>query len=184
MAKDLYVMGLIPEPIKSRVLQYQKHLSQVYNIYGEYCPEPHITLGKILYDNPCEIAPLIAGLGTAFRGTRPVKVCINGTSCFGPPYKSVNLHNEPTLGLKSLSALIADTAKASGLTPRDQPGGWQYHISIANPAFAKNEWSESEYEKACEILKKEDFHESFLLNQIQLWHPVERDYVVHSYILE
>jgi len=183
MKKDLYVVGLIPEPVKSHIFEYQKKLSALYELYDKKYPELHVTLARLNYENIHEVTRFSAVLGNILPAMEPQTVEIQGIHCFGPPFKSVSLHVKTTPGLKNLSDTIISAGKQEGLSCEYPFETWEYHITIASPTFAKREWLESEYQQACILLKSLNINESFLMDHIQLWHPVMEDYAVNTYIL-
>ena len=111
-------------------------------------------------------------------------IYIDGVSCFGPPYKSVNIHVCSTPYLQQFSQSIHQAAAQAGMDYENFGGQWQYHISLANSAFAKREWTDAEYCLACNILKRMDFNAHFQIEQMQLWYPRKHDYVIHTFPLK
>lgn len=184
MKKELYVVGLIPEPAKSYIFEYQKKLSALYGLYDNKYPELHVTLARLNYENPNEVVKLCSSLDSVLSVIQPETVEVQGISCFGPPFKSASLHVNTTPGLKNISDLIINTAKQVGLSSQYPFGTWQYHITVASPIFARRDWSESEYGLACKLLESSKISISFVMDQVQLWHPVMEDYIVNSYILK
>lgn len=184
MENDLYAVGLIPEPVKGKVFEYQNRISQKYALYEGGSPELHITLSKLNYNNLEQVENLIAKLKDSLESFSPPDVEIHGVSCFAPPFKSVNFHVETSPLLSGLSDLIKVVGKSVGMDTEEPFAARVYHISIGNPTFAKKQWTDEEYSEACNLLSKEDFHEGFRLNQIELWRPVKEEYLIQSFNLK
>lgn len=136
--KTLYVVGLIPEPVRTQIM-----------------------------------------------AQKPVNLRIQGASCFGSPYKSVNFHINKCPELTALSKFIIDTAVSCGMSNGNDnvPYEWQYHISVANPAFADRTWTDGEYEQAGTLLKDQNFNRLFTLNHIEIWYPTKKDYLIRKFFL-
>lgn len=183
MEKDLYMVALLPNHIKNQLSKYQKEISNIYGLYDEY-PELHITLSKLIYNDEEQIFNLISTLKYKLSGQKPFPVEIDGASCFSPPYKSVNIHVIKNQYLINLSKIIDDSAAEFNMAPTDTYKDREYHISIANPNFAKKDWSDKEYEEACYLLQGKDIHRQFLIDTLQIWYPIKNDYVITSFNLK
>jgi 2'-5' RNA ligase len=183
MEKDLYMVALIPNHIKNQLSKYQKEISNIYGLYDEY-PELHITLSKLVYNDEEQIFKLISILNHNLASQKPFPVEINGASCFNPPYKSVNIHVIKNEHLINISKIIDDSALGFNITPADTYKDREYHISIANPNFAKKDWSDKEYEEACHLIQGKDIHKEFIIDTIQMWYPIKEDYIITSFNLK
>jgi 2'',5'' RNA ligase family. len=183
MKNDFYIVGIIPEPPKSRISHYQEEFSKIYDLYEGQYPELHITLSRLSYGEKEELDKFIDKLVSLSSCCKPLTIEIDGASCFGPPYKSVNFNVKQSSKLEELSKNIAGTALSCGIESVLTPQRYQYHISVANSFFAKREWPEQEYEQACTLLKSQNFAESFILSRLELWLPKHDNYKIAGFTL-
>jgi 2'-5' RNA ligase len=182
--KDIYAVGTIPENIREHMAIYQKRFSLMYGLYEDKYPELHITLAKLSYNDENDVKCLIGKLGEVLKGQRMIYTEIKGICCFDPPYKSVNFHVETNPELQGLTRVIIENAQYCGIAHQSLVYPWQYHISIANPAFAKREWSDAEYKQACTLLKNEEYNQGFMMKAVELWYPSAENYKVSRFFLQ
>jgi len=130
-----------------------------------------MTIEVIKYKKKEAINLLLAELNEICSQHSKFKVLAKGFSCFKSPYKSVNIHIEPSKELLSLSNQINKTLKSKGFLVRNSPDDWKFHITLVSTTFANREWSEEEFQQAYNFLKNYDLEEEFEVESLQLWYP-------------
>lgn len=165
-----YLVALPEDRILKRALKLQKEFSIRYRVYEDPFPPLHVTIGILYIPHGRELAAATTLLKPLLRRYLPFRLTVRGSSCFPPPYKSVNLKVTSSRKLRHMSRQVIKTLQPSGVKghPMDH---WDYHISLVNTVFAVREWTEAEYLEACEILSRENLHLSCQVRHIQLWHP-------------
>lgn len=179
---NYYLVALLDEDSYAEIESLQKNISKRYRIYKEL-PKLHITL-EVIKD------PDVESLGNAvndiIKKYKKFKAEVNGTVCFEPPYKSVNLLVEKKGYIGRLSRIINEKLWDKGFQVRSSEDDWDLHISLANTNFARREWSKLEYSIACESSIKEDYHKMVRIEKIEIWKPinVKTDMVIKSFQLK
>lgn len=171
----IFVM-LIPEhPTAQLAKQFQEEVNRKYGLY-RILPTLHITLESIYVYSEEEIETAVRVVDEICRDLQPFPIHVKGFACFGPPYKSVQLHVVKTPPLAELYEKLHQQLIQAGLRLKEYPDEVQFHMTIASPCFAEREWSFDEYSQACEELKSLTVHSGFLLKHLEIWYPeVEPD---------
>lgn len=176
-----YLVALFNEESYCYMEQVQKRLCKKYKIYKSY-PMLHITLEVI--EDP-EIEELSKLISSILKPYKKFKVMIDGTICFQPPYKSVNLRVESKGYIIRLMRHINDKLKMHGFKVRENIDNWDMHVSLANTNYAMREWSNKEYLSACQATKDEDIKMMATIEKIELWKPINnrKEMMVKSFPL-
>ncbi|MDV3428783.1 MAG: 2'-5' RNA ligase family protein [Bacillota bacterium] len=179
---NYYLVALLDEDSYENIEFLQKNISKKYRIYKEL-PKLHITL-EVIKDPDIEM--LSKTVNDIIGKYKKFKAEVNGTVCFQPPYKSVNLLVEKKGYIGRLSRVINEKLRNQGFQVRDDEENWDLHISLANTNFAKKEWSIEEYSIACERSIKEDYHRMIRIEKIEIWKPinVRKDMIIKSFELK
>ena len=177
-----YLVALFDQESYSYVEGLQKELSKKYKLYKNL-PMLHITLEVV--DEP-DLEKLSKVVEEILKPYKRFKVEINGAMCFDPPYKSVSLKVENKGYVVRLERLLNENLRLHGFKVRDSINDWDLHVSLANPNFAKREWSSREYVAACSTAKKENIYKMAKIDRVEIWKPVnnKKDMVVHSFKLK
>lgn len=179
---NYYLVALLDEDSYAEIESLQKNISKKYRIYKEL-PKLHITL-EVIRDPDVEM--LSKTVSDIIVKYKKFKAEVNGTVCFQPPYKSVNLLVEKKGYIGRLSRVINEKLRNQGFLVRDNEKDWDLHISLANTNFARREWSNEEYSIACERSIKEDYHKMIRIEKIEIWKPVnvKKDMIIKSFELK
>ncbi|MBU3146578.1 2'-5' RNA ligase family protein [Clostridium sp. CF012] len=179
-----YLVGLFDSDSYKYVESLQKTFCEKYSLYssGTNLPMLHITLEIITNPNLCD---LDASLKNILMDYTEFQVELNGVICFDPPFKSVNLNINNSGTIYELSKKINSILKSQGFNVREHIENWNLHISLANTVFADREWSNTEYEAACNLAKDENFSKTITVRSVELWKPINDndEMVVKNYIL-
>lgn len=166
----IFVM-LIPEhPTVELAKQFQEEVNRKYGLY-RILPTLHITLESIYVNDEDDIDQAVRVVDEVCRELDSFPIVVNGFACFGPPYKSVQLHVVKTPPLVALYENLHRRLAQAGLRLREYPEGVQFHMTIASPCFAEREWTLEEYSQACEELKSLSVHSGFVLKHLEMWYP-------------
>lgn len=165
-----YLVALPEDRILKRALQLQKEFSRRYRVYQEPFPPLHVTLGILYIPRGRELAAASRLLTPLLQRHLPFRLKVKGSSCFPPPYKSVNLKVVSPRKLRHISRQVSKALQPAGIKCHPMED-WDYHISLVNTVFAVREWTEEEYLEACELLGQEKLHLSCRIRHVQLWYP-------------
>lgn len=176
-----YLVALFDEESQKSMEEIQRKISKKYKIYRSI-PAIHLTLEVI--DNP-NLEKLIPIIQEVLKPYKRFKVSVNGTLCFDPPYKSVNLKIENKGYAIRISRNLNETLKLSGFNVRENIDKWDLHVSLANTNYASREWSNKEYNAACEVTKMENMNKMATVDRIELWKPInnKKEMIVKSFPL-
>lgn len=179
---NYYLVALLDEDSYAEIESLQKNISKKYRIYKEL-PKLHITM-EVIKDPDVEM--LCKTVSDIIAKYKKFKAEVNGTVCFQPPYKSVNLLVEKKGYIGRLSRVINEKLRNQGFLVRDNEEDWDLHISLANTNFARREWSNEEYSIACERSIKEGYHKMIRIEKIEIWKPVnvKKDMIIKSFELK
>lgn len=180
---NYYLVALLDEDSYEEIESLQKNISKRYKIYNEL-PKLHITL-EVIKDPDID---LLSKTVTSIIGSyKKFRAEVNGTVCFEPPYKSVNLLVEKKGYIARMSRIINEKLRNEGfqLQGTDKED-WDMHIALANTNFARREWSKQEYSIACERSIKEDYHRLVKIEKFELWKPInsKKDMIIKSFELK
>lgn len=179
---NYYLVALFDEDSYSQIELIQNSISKKYKIYKDL-PQLHITL-EVIKDP--DIEALEKSIFEILKKYKKFKAEVNGTICFDPPYKSVNLLVEKKGYIGRLSRVLNEKLRDKGFQVREEVEEVDVHISLANTNFARREWSKLEYSIACESSMKEEYHKMIKIEKIELWKPVnnKKEMVVKSFGLK
>ncbi|WMJ81883.1 2'-5' RNA ligase family protein [Clostridium sp. MB40-C1] len=176
-----YLVGLLDKRSYKAVEKIQKYLSDKFDLYTDL-PVLHVTLEVITDPDMNNLLPVLDNI---LRKYNKFSINIDGAICFNPPYKSVNLKVEKNNYIMNLILDINSTLKSNKFSVRENIDDWDLHISLANPYFAKRDWSEEDFSNACIIAHENNFQKTGQITKIQLWKPVNNkdSMVVQSFDL-
>ncbi|HEY5562442.1 MAG TPA: 2'-5' RNA ligase family protein [Clostridiaceae bacterium] len=176
-----YLVALLDKDSQEIIETMQKSICQKYRLYKNI-PMLHITL-EIL-DDP-DINYLTEVLSDVLKHYKKFRAEVSGVICFDPPYKSVNLKVENKGYIYRLIKAVNSTLKARGFKVREEIENWDIHISLANTNYAIREWTNNEYNMACETTKDEGFYKLVKIEKVELWKPInnKKEMVVKSFPL-
>ncbi|MCI1944621.1 2'-5' RNA ligase family protein [Clostridium luticellarii] len=163
-----YLVALFDRDSYSYIERIQKNICRKYRLYKNM-PVLHITLEVV--ENP-DIDKLWKIVSEIVNPYKKFRAKINGTICFEPPYKSVNLKVEHKGYIIRLARQINDKLKLYKFDVRKDIENWDLHISLANTNYAMREWSSKEYAAACESVKREGVNKMVRIDRIALWKPI------------
>ena len=178
-----YIVGLLDSESYSSIENIQRYLSDKYNLYTDL-PTLHLTLEII--EDPYDIVKLSAVISNIVKEYKPFSIKIDGALCFDSPFKSVNLKVENQGILKELIYKLNSTLKQNGFNVRENLELWDTHISLANTNFSLRNWSNDEYEEACLLALKDNFHQLSIITKVELWKPINNksEMVISSFQLK
>lgn len=168
--RRIFVMMIPEHPTVKLAQQFQEAVNRKYGIY-RVLPSLHITLESIYVSDDADIDTAVRVVGEVCQDLQPFPITIHGFACFGPPYKSVQLHVIKTQPLAELYERLHRQLKEAGLKVMEYPDGVRFHMTVASTCFAEREWSFEEYSQACEELKSLPVHSGFLLKHLEIWYP-------------
>ena len=150
----------------------QNYINDRFELFpkGEL-PPLHMTVERITVESEAEIRRASQIIGPCVAEYSAFEMRVTGFSCFGSPHKSVNLRVERDRVLEALAIDLNERLMRAGFEVRDSIGDYEYHISLVNPNFALREWSESEYEEACMIVKDAETAVMWPVDELELWYP-------------
>lgn len=169
--KDRIYLVLIPEYPTAQIARFlQEEVNKRYGLYN-ILPTLHITLDSFYAKAAEENAKVVAALQEICLKLEPFPIIVDGFACFGPPYKSVQLHVVKTPPLKALYDEVHSKLQDLGFQVQEFPEGVQLHMTIASICFASREWSYAEYAQACQELQGISLESGFTLQRLELWYP-------------
>ena len=176
-----YLVALFDKDSYEVIEKMQKSLCQSYKLYRNI-PVLHITLEVL--DDP-DINRLTEVLNDILKHYKKFKVEISGVICFDPPFKSVNLKIENKGYIFKLIKSINSNLAAKGFKVRENIQDWDIHVSLANTNYAIREWTNNEYNMACETTKEEGFYRLARIDKVELWKPInnKREMLIKSFPL-
>ncbi|WP_125154139.1 2'-5' RNA ligase family protein [Clostridium rectalis] len=176
-----YLVALFDDKSYSYIENIQRKICKRYRTYRNL-PMLHITLEVIDDPNIHELSKIVTDI---IKPYKRFKVMLDGTICFDPPYKSVNLKISNKGYITRLSRNINDNLKSRGFKVRDNIENWDLHVSLANTNYAAREWSNREYVAACQWMKRECINRMATIKAIELWKPInnKKEMVVKSFPL-
>lgn len=166
----IFLMILPEHPTYEVARKFQEEVNQKYQLY-RVLPTLHITLESFYVESDEDQKRAIGAIQETCRELKPFSIRVNGFACFDPPYKSVQLHVVETLPLTQLYNQIHSRLKEMGYEVMEYPEGVQFHMTIASACFADREWSNEEYQQACEELKSLSVQSVFTFKGLELWYP-------------
>lgn len=162
----------------------QRELCTKYKLFtpDEKLPKLHITVETI--EDP-DLKALDLWIKEVIKSYEPFEVESNGVVCFEPPHKSVNLNLLKGGPLEKLSYNLNTKLKETGFKVRENLDNYILHISLANSYFSKNQWSDFDYETACNVAHNLCYNIKIKVKTLELWKPTmdESDMVVYTYVL-
>lgn len=164
-----YLVALLDKSSYSSIEEIQKNISLKYNLYDEL-PMLHVTLEVI--NDPDDLNNLCNVIGDILLNYSKFFIKIDGSICFDPPFKSVNLKVENNGTIYDLIHKVNSELKKNGFKVRENIDDWDLHISLANINFSKRDWSNEEFAEACRIISEAKFHSKAEITKIQLWQPI------------
>lgn len=176
-----YLVALFDEESQKSMEEMQRKISKKYKIYRS-TPAIHLTLEVV--DNP-NLEKLIPIIQDVLKPYKRFKVSVNGALCFDSPYKSVNLKIENKGYAIRISRNLNEILKLSGFNVRENIDKWDLHVALANTNYAAREWSNKEYNAACEVTKMENVSKMATIDRIELWKPInnKKEMIVKSFPL-
>ncbi|WP_461204384.1 AKAP7-like phosphoesterase domain-containing protein [Clostridium sp. DL1XJH146] len=163
-----YLVGIIDKLSYDKIQELQVNLSKMYNLYDDL-PKLHITLEIIKEPSLNELE---IDLDFLLKDIKKIPLTIEKGICFNPPFKSVNLKVEKTDEIVRFINMTNSKLKELGYNVRENIENWDLHISIANTNFSNHEWSTGEFNEACNIILNNKYSIHPLIEQIQLWKPI------------
>ena len=169
--EDRIFLVLIPEYPTAQIARLlQEEVNRKYQLYT-VLPTLHITLDSFFSKGGAENARAVEAIGQICAEIDPFPIIVKGFACFGPPFKSVQLHVEQTSPLVSLYKKVHTRLKELDFRVREYPEGVKLHMTIASTCFAEREWSYEEYTVACQELRSLPLESGFMLQRLELWYP-------------
>ena len=165
--KPFYIVAIPDGVIMTELLRLQKLISRKFKMYTEPYPTLHLTVGVLNRSQELELAvPVLRGM---FSSLSPFSVRIQGKSCFKAPFLSVgvDIQSQP---LSYLAGKLEGTLLKAGFSPHSF-SRWDCHISLVIPHFAGRQWSNTEFNQACEIVKKHAPTGTAHVSKLELWAP-------------
>jgi len=168
---DKYYLAALPEErVLETALNLQQKFSKKYRVYQEPFPPLHVTVGILYIPREQGLKEAVNLLEPILTPQLPFRLSVKGTSCFPPPYKSVNLQVTSSRKLRRLSRQAMKALEPAGIQCHPMEA-WDYHISLVNTVFAAREWTEEEYLEACRLLREKKIRLACQVRRIQLWSP-------------
>lgn len=179
-----YLVALLDSESYEKVEAIQRNICTRYNLFAseDSLPTLHITLETI--DEP-DLQALDQSIQKVLKNYTSIEVFCDGIICFDPPHKSVNLNILKGGMLEILSHNFNTYLREKGFNVRHDIPNYKLHISLANSFFSKKQWSDIEYEDACIFAQNNSCNIRIIVNQLQLWKPVnnKKEMVVYNYFL-
>ncbi|MFW0861515.1 MAG: hypothetical protein AAGT88_05410 [Dethiobacter sp.] len=165
--KPFYIVAIPEGIIMSELLKLQKLISRKFKMYTEPYPTLHLTVGILKNDQKLELA--VPVLLDTINSLSPFSVRIQGKSCFKAPFLSVgvDIQSHP---LSYLAGKLEGTLLKAGFSPHSF-SRWDFHISLVSPHFAGRQWSNAEFNQACEIVKRYAQVGIAHISRLELWAP-------------
>ncbi len=165
--KPFYIVAIPEGIIMNKLLKLQKLISRKFKMYTEPYPTLHLTVGILSHNQKFEHA--VPVLHEMIRSLPSFPVRIQGESCFRAPFLSVgvDIQSQP---LSFLAGKLEGTLLKAGFFPHSF-SRWDFHISLVSPHFAGRQWSNAEFNQACEIVKRHAPAGVAHVYRLELWEP-------------
>jgi len=177
-----YLVALFDKDSYSFVENIQKSVCRKYKLYKKL-PILHVTLEVIDDPNLDELDKIVTEF---IKPYKKFKVELNGSICFSPPYKSVNLKVEPKGYIMRIARNINDKLKLLNFNVSSNIDSCDLHVSLGSTNYATRQLPAEEYRIACESTKKNGPQSMAKIDRIELWKPInnKKNITVKSYILK
>ena len=170
-AYDSYYLVALPRgEVLEWATRFQQEIADRYGIYEKPYPPIHMTMGVLFPNKNSELQRAVSILHGVLGQRSPFSIQIEGSSCFAPPYKSLNLSVAHTPELLSVARDVYDHLHDQGIEAKNMHN-WDFHISLVNTVFARREWSIEEFYEACYLLENRPIDLKCDIQKLQLWSP-------------
>ncbi len=165
-----YLVALPRGEVLGWASRLQQEIAERYGIYEKPYPPVHLTLGILYPDNQADLDKAVALLNIILAKKKAFSIKVKGSSCFAPPFKSLNLSVESTPELESITREIYLRMKSNNIEANPMED-WDFHISLVNTIFARREWTVEEFYEACYLLEIMPLNLDCKITKLQLWSP-------------
>lgn len=176
-----YIVALFDRESNAKMEMAQKKLCQKYKLYKNN-PMLHIVLETI--EDP-DIDKLNKVIQDILKPYKRFKVETNGTVCFDPPLRSINLKVENKGYIVRFARQFNETLKLHGFNVKQNVESFDLHVTLANSNYAIKEWSGNEHVAACSDTKKDGFFRMSIIDRVEVWKVInnKKEIMVKSFPL-
>ena len=165
--KPYYLVATPSGEIVADLLRLQKFISRRFRMYQPPYPSLHLTVGVIESGYSIDKAfPVLSRIAEEYEA---LTVRIDGERCFPSPFSSVGVAVS-SAKLAHLAGHVEGALLKARLTPRTF-SGWNFHINLVSPLYAKRRWSAREFMEACKLMKLHGPSGHCYLSGLELWEP-------------
>lgn len=165
-----YLVGIPKGELLQEAARLQREVSKRHCMYDEPYPVLHLTVGTVYPDNAEQLQQASCIIERALRCFAPFDIHVNGSSCFSPPSKSLNLAITEDSTLKQLAKTVQQSLESTGIPCQDMTD-WDFHITLVSSIYAKREWSSEEFRQVCSLMEAQSIQLTCTVRMLELWSP-------------
>ncbi len=166
-----YYLVAIPQgELLQEAARLQREVSNRYCMYDEPYPALHVTVGTVYPENAEQLQQASYIMKRTLRCFAPFDIHVNGSSCFSPPNKSLNLAIIEDSTVRQLAKTVQHSLASAGISCKDMTD-WDFHITLVSPIYAKREWSGEEFRQVCNLMETQSVKLTCTVRMLELWSP-------------
>lgn len=166
----LFLVAVPQGRVLLQAARLQRMLARRYRLYKRL-PPLHMTIEVIRPPSDRSFAEAVRTIRAVVERTPPFQIHTDGFVCFPAPHKALAVSVVKTPELERLSKRLHLQLGAAGFGVRDDLDEWEFHITLAGTWNSLREWSDLEFQSACNRLRRRGFQGRCLVTRLELWRP-------------